>query len=40
VQRKQITAISLPGLPRGSRAGEGDVMADLPAKPNLDHLRR
>ena len=30
----------LPGLPRGSRAGEGDVMADLPARPSLDHLRR
>jgi hypothetical protein len=30
----------LPGLPRGSRAGEGDVTADLPARPSLDHLRR
>jgi hypothetical protein len=30
----------LPGLPRGSRVGEGDVVADLPAKPSLDHLRR
>src|SRR5271170_87701 len=25
-------AISLVGLPRGSQAGEGDVMADLPAR--------
>jgi ankyrin repeat protein len=33
-------AISLVGLPRGSQAGEGDVMADLPARPSLDHLRR
>jgi ankyrin repeat protein len=32
-------AISLVGPPRGSQAGEGDVMADLPARPNLDHLR-
>jgi hypothetical protein len=33
-------AISLVGPPRGSQAGEGDVMAELPARPSLDHLRR
>jgi ankyrin repeat protein len=36
---KQHPAISLVGPPRGSQAGEGDVMADLPARPSLDHLR-
>ena len=30
----------MPGQPRGSSAGEGDVIADLSAKPSLDHLRR
>jgi ankyrin repeat protein len=33
-------AISLVGPPRGSGAAEGDVMADLPGRPSLDHLRR
>jgi ankyrin repeat protein len=36
---KQLTAISLVGPPRGSQAGKGDVMAELPARPSLDHLR-
>src|ERR1700722_10223388 len=38
--RQQHTGDLLVGLPRGPQAGEGDVMADLPARPSLDHLRR
>jgi ankyrin repeat protein len=30
----------LVGLERGPQAGEGDIMATLPARPNLGHLRR
>jgi ankyrin repeat protein len=38
--RQQHTGDLLVGPPRGSQAGEGDVMAELPARPDLDHLRR
>src|SRR6266496_1471634 len=30
----------LVGLVRGPQAGEGDVMATLPGRPNLEYLRR
>src|SRR5215472_1002546 len=34
-----MAAISLEGLVRGPQTGKGDVMPDLPARPNLDQLR-
>jgi hypothetical protein len=37
--RAQANDDLLRGLARGPQAGKGDVMTDLPARPDLDQLR-